>query len=45
MVDFQGAQRKIAWSVDVNLLDYHHYMPIFFHGLRETGEPYKFLAD
>ena len=27
------------------MLDYHHYLPIFFHGLRETEEPYKFLAD
>lgn len=26
-------------------MDYHHYLPIFFHGLRETQEPYKFLAD
>jgi hypothetical protein len=31
--------------VEVDLLDYHHYLPIFFHGLRETAEPYKFLAD
>jgi hypothetical protein len=26
-------------------MDYHHYLPIFFHGLRETQDPYKFLAD
>jgi len=31
--------------VEVDLLDYHHYLPIFFHGLRETEDPYKFLAD
>ena len=31
--------------MEVDLLDYHHYLPIFFHGLRETTEPYKFLAD
>lgn len=29
----------------MDLLDYHHYLPIFFHGLRETEDPYKFLAD
>ena len=29
----------------VDLLDYHHYLPIFFHGLREIEDPYKFLAD
>lgn len=31
--------------MEVDLLDYHHYLPIFFSGLRETEEPYKFLAD
>lgn len=25
-------------------LDYHHYLPIFFDGVRETQQPYKFLA-
>lgn len=55
VIDFLGANRKvrigityrnqIAWKVGVDLLDYHHYLPIFFHGLRETEDPYKFLAD
>jgi len=26
------------------LLDFHLYLPIFFEGLRETQEPYKFLS-
>jgi len=43
-VSFQGATRKVAWKVDIEKLDYHHYLPIFFDGLRETQEPYKFLA-
>jgi hypothetical protein len=30
--------------VDVSKLDYHHYLPIFFDGVRETQQPYKFLA-
>jgi len=25
-------------------LDYHHYLPIFFDGLREKADPYRFLA-
>ena len=25
-------------------LDYHHYLPIFFDGLREKNDPYRFLA-
>jgi len=35
---------KISWKVDVEKLDYHHYLPLFFDGLREKEEPYRFLA-
>jgi len=35
---------KIDWKVDIEKLDYHHYLPIFFDGLRELDEPYRFLA-
>ena len=35
---------QIAWKVDIEKLDYHHYLPIFFDGLRETEEPFSFLA-
>lgn len=33
-----------AFQVDIEKLDYHHYLPIFFDGIRETQEPYRFLA-
>lgn len=39
-----GPQNKIAWKVDVLQLDYHHYLPIFFEGIREKQDPYRFLA-
>ena len=45
VVDFDGATRKIQWKVDIEMLDYHHYLPIFFEGLREPADPEKFLAD
>ena len=36
---------NVLWvQVDVSKLDYHHYLPIFFDGVRETQQPYKFLA-
>lgn len=35
---------KIVWKVDIDKLDYHHYLPIFFDGLREKEDPYRFLA-
>jgi hypothetical protein len=43
-VAFDGAQRKVQWKVNFDKLDYHHYLPIFFDGVREQQEPYKFLA-
>lgn len=39
-----GMQNQIAWKVAVDQLDYHHYLPIFFEGIREKHEPYRFLA-
>lgn len=39
-----GPQNKIQWKVDVMQLDYHHYLPIFFEGIREKQDPYRFLA-
>jgi len=35
---------KVAWKIAVELLDYHHYLPIFFSGLREVEHPYDILA-
>jgi len=35
---------KIAWKVDIEKLDYHHYLPIFMDGLREKEDPYRFMA-
>lgn len=35
----------VAWKVDITKLDFHHYLPIFFDGLREMEEPYAFLAE
>jgi len=39
-----GVGNKIKWQVDIEKLDYHHYLPIFFDGLREKEEPYRFIA-
>jgi len=35
---------KIGWKISPEQLDYHHYLPIFFDGLREKIDPYRFLA-
>lgn len=36
---------KIVWrGVQPENLDYHHFLPIFFDGLREKKDPYRVLA-
>lgn len=35
---------KIAWKVEIEKLDFHHYLPLFFDGLCETEHPYEFFA-
>jgi hypothetical protein len=43
-VEHKGMKNVISWKVEVDKLDYHHYLPIFFDGIREKEEPYRFLA-
>jgi hypothetical protein len=43
-IHHSGTSNRIAWKVDIEKLDYHHYLPIFFDGLREKEDPYRFLA-
>lgn len=31
-------------QVEIEKLDYHHYLPMFFDGLCETVHPYEFFA-
>jgi hypothetical protein len=35
---------KIQWASPVEQLDYYHFLPIFFEGIRDKHEPYRFLA-
>jgi len=44
-VDHGGVANRLAWKVDIPKLDFHHYLPIFFDGLRETELPYSFVAE
>jgi hypothetical protein len=39
-----GTGNRVSWKVDIDKLDYHHYLPIFCDGLREKEDPYRFLA-
>jgi len=44
-VEHGGTANKIAWKVEISKLDFHHYLPVFFDGLRELEAPYAFLAE
>jgi len=39
-----GARRRLEWKCDIKSLDYHHFLPLFFEGLREIKEPFCFVA-
>jgi len=43
-VDHRAAKNALVWKVSIDKLDYHHYLPIFFDGIREIQEPYRFIA-
>lgn len=40
---FPGGVR-IMWTMDLNKLNYHLYLPLFFDGLSEADHPYKTYA-
>jgi len=40
-----GPHNKLQWKVPIDSIDFHHYLPIFFDGLREIEYPYSFLAE
>ncbi|XP_066573572.1 parkin coregulated gene protein isoform X2 [Amia ocellicauda] len=35
---------KITWKMEIEKLDYNHYLPLFFDGLCETVHPYEFFS-
>jgi len=37
-------ENEINWKVEVEKLDFHYYLPIFFDGLRDKEEPYFFFS-
>jgi len=43
-LEFEARGLKIAWKVEIEKLDYHHYLPLFFDGLCECEHPYEFLS-
>lgn len=44
-IDHGGVVNRLAWKVEIHKLDFHHYLPIFFDGLREVELPYSFIGE
>ncbi|RKP02056.1 hypothetical protein CXG81DRAFT_2567, partial [Caulochytrium protostelioides] len=44
-VNHDGRGPRMRWKVDIDKLDYHHYLPLFFSGLSETQSPYTLLSQ
>ncbi|KAJ1435229.1 putative flagellar/basal body protein [Ochromonadaceae sp. CCMP2298] len=44
-IDHGGVANRLAWKVEIQKLDFHHYLPIFFDGLREQELPYAFVSE
>ncbi len=43
-IEHDSKGNKILWKVEIEKLDYHHYLPAFCEGLSETQHPYAFFA-
>jgi hypothetical protein len=44
-IEHGGIKNRVHWKIDLEKLDFHHYLPIFFDGLREVEVPYSVLAE
>ncbi|PFH34046.1 hypothetical protein BESB_071980 [Besnoitia besnoiti] len=40
----RGGGNRVLWKADVASLDYQYFLPMFFDGIREKEDPYRFLA-
>lgn len=43
-IDHNQTRLCINWKVELAKMDYHYYLPLFFDGVREKEDPYRFLA-
>lgn len=44
-LDYSSITPRLAWRVEIHRLDFHHYLPILFDGLRELSHPYTFIVE
>ena len=44
LIEERGLGKKLKWTVDIETLNYGHILPIFFAGIQEKQDPYRFVA-
>lgn len=45
VIDFSGANRSLRLTADSRQLDLKTYLPLFIEGMRDTEDPYNFIAS
>ncbi|EPR60918.1 flagellar/basal body protein, PACRG family protein [Toxoplasma gondii GT1] len=43
-VEHGASGNRVLWKTGFALLDYQYFLPLFFDGIREKEDPYRFLA-
>lgn len=43
-LNYTTAGGKICWKIKPEELNFNHYLPVFFDGLREKQDPYRIIA-
>lgn len=44
LIDHKMGGNSLKWTIDVDKLDYTSLLPLFFEGIREQEEPFRFVA-
>jgi hypothetical protein len=39
-----GTTNRLTWKMDIEAIEFKHFLPLFVDGLREKEDPYRFIA-
>ncbi|CAL6004335.1 Parkin_co-regulated protein [Hexamita inflata] len=45
VIQHEASSIQLKWKTPKNTIDMHHYLPLFFEGLRETQYPFAAIAE
>ena len=44
LIEESRSGRRLIWVSDMESLNYEYFVPLFFSGLQEKSDPYRFVA-